>query len=177
MNAFVKLCLGCVIACLTMFVVVGGGCFLVAGGVKGCIAARRGAEERARESTDKELAEYARQEVPELQELIDTMTSEIADRENRVRQLEEVLAKVKKDPATDEEHKRWSVAIREMKKTKEDLLASRNELYLAFRKYELAPSATQASAERQEAIAGAKNAVEITRKVFLEQITEIENSP
>lgn len=177
MNSFAKLCLGCVVACLVVFVVVVGGCVVVVGGIKGCASTRQNAESRAREATDKELSEYARREVPELQELIDKMMSEIADRKNRLRQLEEALSKVDKDPASDEEHKRWSSAIREMEKTKEDLLASRNELYLAFRKYELAPTGTQASAERSEAIAGAKGAVEVTRKAFLEQMKEIENSP
>ncbi len=146
---------------------------IMCSGIRGCITA----PQKRQQAIDQELSEYARQEVPELQELIDTITAEIADRENRLRQLEEALAKVNKDRAADEEYKRWSGAIHEMEKTKEDLIASRDELYLAFRKYELAPSGTQASAERREAIAGAKSAVELTRELFLEQMKEIETSP
>jgi len=170
MNDFLKVFLGCLVVCLVTSVVC---VLLMCSGIRGCMTA----PQERREAIDRELSEYARQEVPELQLLIDKMTAEIADRKNRLRQLEETLAKVNRDPETDDDHKRWLNTIHEMEKTKEDLIASRDDLYLAFRKYELAPSGTQASAERREAIAGAKSAVELTQELFLEQMKEIETSP
>lgn len=152
-------------------------CAGVCSGIKGCIFGDPEEELRKQQAIDEELAECARQEVPELQELIDTISSEIADRKKRLDELKKVLAKVNKDPESDEEYKRWSDAIREMEKTKEDLLATRDELYLAFRKYELAPSETHESSERREAITRAKRTVELINKLFHEQTTEIEISP
>lgn len=166
-----NLCCGLSVVLLVIVLLCAGVC----AGFKGCIFGDPEEElQRQQHAIDQELAEYARQEVPELQELIDTISTEIADRKKRLDELKEVLAKVNKDPESDEDYKRWSDAIRDMEKAKEDLLAARDELYVAFRKYELAPSGTQS---RREAIEDAKAAVDVTNRIFREAMKEIENSP
>ncbi|MCY2990929.1 MAG: hypothetical protein NTY19_24095 [Planctomycetota bacterium] len=134
-------------------------------------------EDKEKRATEKAISAYARLDVPELQELLDKMTSEIEDRKKRLQQLEEVLTKVNKRSSEDADYKRWSDAVGMLERMKEDLLTHRNELYLSFRKFELAPSGPAASEGRSESIASAKKAVESSKKAFTAAMQKIEESP
>lgn len=81
-----------------------------------------------------------KEHAPELHDAITRIDQEWRAREARCEQLAQNLKKLNRDPGTDGDLQRWRQAIGEMKGHLADLRKKREDAYLAFKKFELAPT-------------------------------------
>ena len=118
-----------------------------------------------------ELERFARQEVPSLQNLIDEMTRELTRREESLTKLSDVFKSVGKNPDDDVDYRRWRNATDEIRQSRNKLIEQRTELFIAFKKFELAPTTT----DRDEQLKAAEKTVQKASDNFQEMMRKMED--
>lgn len=90
-------------------------------------------------STEPALKEFSQKHVPELHAAIEQIDAEVTDRSNRCDQLATTLRQLNRDPLTDPDYVRWQDAVKDMRAHANALRKDREEAYIAYKKFELAP--------------------------------------
>lgn len=91
--------------------------------------------------SDAAMKAFAETHIPGLQALIDDLTGHIADRRLRLERVAKVLRDVKRDPAKDEEHRKWSAVLAYLEWELSIAESARVDAFIAWSKYLADPAA------------------------------------
>jgi type II secretory pathway pseudopilin PulG len=118
------------------------------------------------------LLTFAKEHVPELHAAIEQIDQDSKDREIRCEKLAAELRRLNRDPSNDSDLQRWRTAITDMKEQLVDLRKQREEAYIAFKKFELAPSG---KAEYERKLQLAKQAATNSQEYHKKMQARLEN--
>jgi DNA repair exonuclease SbcCD ATPase subunit len=97
---------------------------------------------------EKDLVKFARENIPELQKLIDEIYASIEDRNTRIEKLQAVLIRLDEEPDKDEDYLRWRKGVETLKADAKSLCEERKNAFKAFKKYEIGRVAGVSELER-----------------------------
>jgi hypothetical protein len=99
-----------------------------------------------------DLNKFSKEQIPELHTAIDLIEKEIADRKSRCSKLEYELKRLGRQPRVgdldDPDLKRWRSVVADLEHHLRELKKQREDAYLAYKKFELAPKNEKAEYDR-----------------------------
>ncbi|WP_143393073.1 hypothetical protein [Fimbriiglobus ruber] len=127
-------------------------------------------EQAARELED-ELTTFGRAQIPTLQQLIDDLPGWIGQIDERCRRLADELTRLHRIPRRDPDYQTWKKQADELRVGLTAARSQREELYLEYRKAELAPAGKDAFLQR---LAEVRQECDRTTEKFKQVVAERE---
>lgn len=124
-------------------------------------------------NVERELRKFASEHAAVLQRTIDEVEGEITKRKQSLDALERDLTRLNRDFHRDAEYQSWSWKIKEMTGNLNSLKHEREEVFIAYKKYELS---NPGSREYQARLEKAVQATTETRQAFEKMRSEFESA-
>ncbi len=120
-------------------------------------------ERRKKKEQQEDLLQFAAEQLPEVQQLIDRIDRQIAEYTESMKKLQTDLQLLGETAESDTDYKRWKLSVTEMQSGRDKLIKIRKKAYIAYRKLKHSPIPREPEDETvnrlQSAISEAKSKV------------------
>lgn len=131
--------------------------------------------DKKRREVEKDLADFANAEIPELQSLLDDMSDEHARWRSSAASLRTELLRLGRDPNSDPDYLRWTRRIETIEESILELKEIRENAFIDFRKIELSPVRLDTEDVRSRRFEGIRARVAVKREDFARTLKRLED--
>ncbi len=130
-------------------------------------------EKQRQAQLQEDLRNFAQEEVPQLQKVMDELTEELERRNKSLQELGRELQRFGDSPQEDPDWRRWNKAVYELRKVLDRLGDHRKQAYLAYRKFQLSSGS---NVQFQARVQDAEQEAARIRAAFREMLTQFEEA-